>query len=163
RALDFAQKERDTAEDLAYAAQMSQAHRAHNDDNIMLAQTLMNKYGPESNNRGRRDFAWRLLWRMCRDQAQFAFQKRTLPLSNTEAEVNSVAYSPDGKLMAAGGSDNLIQLIDAAHRIVLAKIPAHKGGCFVRFSPDGKLVASIGTRDGKIILWQIISSRSLAP
>jgi WD40 repeat protein len=72
--------------------------------------------------------------------------------------VNGVAFSPDGKLLAAAYSDGNARLWDLASRqIVGVPLPAGAGpgsGSGVAFSPDGKLLATADT-DGTVRLWQM--------
>lgn len=68
-------------------------------------------------------------------------------------DVNSVALSPDGRLIASAGEDNVVKLWDAATGKLIRNLEGHTD--FVRavaFSPDSKTVAS-GGRDRIIKLW----------
>jgi RNA polymerase sigma factor (sigma-70 family) len=69
--------------------------------------------------------------------------------------VNSVVYTPDGKMVAAGGAGGEIELWDADKGKHIASLHglAH-GTRSVAFSPDGKTVAA-GGPDGKIHLWSV--------
>src|SRR5436305_8836623 len=62
--------------------------------------------------------------------------------------VCAVAFSPDGKLLASGGSgydDGSIKLWDASSGAPRQTLERHPGGVSaVAFSPDGKLLASGG-------------------
>lgn len=72
-----------------------------------------------------------------------------------EDGVRSVAFSPDGKLLASGGHDNLVKLWDVAAAREHATLEGHETvvTC-VAFSPDGKTLAS-GSSDGEVKLWNV--------
>ncbi len=73
--------------------------------------------------------------------------------SGRAAGVNSVAFSPDGKMLASGSVDNTIKLWDVETGSLIRTLTCHKaGGNSVVFSPDGEMLAS-GSTDGAIELW----------
>jgi|GEM_PF-3434755 len=75
--------------------------------------------------------------------------------------VNSVSFSPDGKLLASGSSDHTIKLWEVATGKLLKTLEGHKGSVYsVSFSPDGKLLAS-GSYDKTIKLWEVASGKLL--
>jgi WD40 repeat protein len=76
--------------------------------------------------------------------------------------VGSVAFSPDGAMVASGSGDNTIILWDVATRSQSgAPLTGHDGYvASIAFSPDGKLLAS-GGQDGKVILWDMATRESI--
>jgi WD40 repeat protein len=88
-------------------------------------------------------------------------QPRSLPGLNSR--VHSLAFSPDGKLLAAGGGqlDGVVQLWDLETGKGRRNLTAHKNPLSVAgnvhavaFSPDGRLLASAGD-DGLVKLWSV--------
>ena len=67
--------------------------------------------------------------------------------------VQSVAFSPDGRLLASGGRDNTVRLWDPETGRLVATLPGHTDWVLdVAFSADGRLLAS-ASRDRTIRLW----------
>src|SRR5205085_1193544 len=67
--------------------------------------------------------------------------------------VYSVAFSPDGKLLATGSSGDAVRVWDSAAGAVLPACRGHRGEVWsVACSPDGKTLASAGA-DGSVRLW----------
>jgi WD40 repeat protein len=73
--------------------------------------------------------------------------------------VYAVALSPDGRLLAIGGHDGLLELWDLAAGKKKADLPGHKLAVFaVAFSPDGKVLAAAGGSSGvpgELSLWDV--------
>ena len=78
-------------------------------------------------------------------------------LTGHKYSVESVAFSPNGQLLASGSNDNTIklwQVQDGGARL-LNTLTGHKGKVYsVAFSPNGQLLAS-GSWDKTIKLWQV--------
>ena len=71
--------------------------------------------------------------------------------------IYSVAFSPDGKLLASGGLDSIIRLWDVSSYELVTSLTAHTDQIYsVSFSPDGRLLAS-GSIDGTFKLWDVSS------
>ena len=77
---------------------------------------------------------------------------RTFPAQKDE--VLRVAFSPDGKVLAAS-QDKIIQLWDVQTHTVRRTLEGHTSWVWsVAFSPDGRTLVS-GSGDGTLLLWEI--------
>jgi WD40 repeat protein len=77
------------------------------------------------------------------------------PLAEHRGAIRSLAFSPDGSLMASGGDDNEIMLWSVAERQSLTTFSGHRLEVYdLEFSPDGALLAS-ASRDSRVILWDV--------
>ncbi|MER3588278.1 MAG: hypothetical protein C4322_08850, partial [Mastigocladus sp. ERB_26_1] len=73
--------------------------------------------------------------------------------------VNSVAFSPDGKIIASGSTDKTIKLWDVTTGQVIKTLTGHNNGVFsIAFSPDSKTIAS-GGADKTIKLWDVTTGQ----
>jgi WD40 repeat protein len=75
--------------------------------------------------------------------------------SEPQCEVCSLAASPDGKLLAAGGADALVHVWDLASRKLLKTLNAHKARVLgLAFSGDSKRLATAGS-DQTMQVWNV--------
>jgi eukaryotic-like serine/threonine-protein kinase len=66
----------------------------------------------------------------------------------------SVAFGPDGRLLALGGEDGVLTVLDWAAGEALLRADAHKGGVTaLTFSADGDWLASGGATDRTVKVW----------
>ena len=69
--------------------------------------------------------------------------------------LNAIAFSPDGKIIAAGSGDWIIHLVDVPTGKLTKTLTGHRKAVnSVAFSPDGKTLAS-GGDDMTVKLWRI--------
>ena len=78
--------------------------------------------------------------------------------------VHSVAYSPDGNSVAAGGMDSGVRLWDIQHRGRKATLAGHTSTVeTVVYSPDGKTIATAEGWTGTTVrLWDAVKGKSKA-
>jgi len=90
-----------------------------------------------------------------------------------DAFVGSVAFSPDGRILASGSAESgigtprphdPIQLWDVrTHRRLAGPIARRTGKVYsVAFSPDGRILAS-GSADGTVRFWNVRTHREILP
>jgi WD40 repeat protein/predicted Ser/Thr protein kinase len=72
--------------------------------------------------------------------------------------IGSLAFSPDGQLLASAGADQTIRVWDVAERKEVRRFRGHLDQvCGLAFLPDGKTLVS-GGRQGSVRLWSLNST-----
>jgi hypothetical protein len=109
--------------------------------------------------------AWRLNPSSAARQAMLAAAARPgIAVLTATSSVYSVAFSPDGKTLAAGGNDGSVRLWDVATRQPRRPVTATGSVYSVAFSPDGKTLAA-GSDDGTggtVWLWDLATHQQVA-
>jgi WD40 repeat protein len=80
--------------------------------------------------------------------------------AKADQEVERVAFSPAGGLLAAGGEDDQLRLFRVADGKLERTLKHNSGIDSLRFSPDGSLLAT-GEEDGIVRLWSMPEGRQV--
>jgi WD40 repeat protein/serine/threonine protein kinase len=76
-------------------------------------------------------------------------------LAEGTGEITSVAYSPDGTMLASASSDTTVRLWNVADGTIIRALQGHTDAVdCVAFSPDGQILAS-GSNDQAVRLWNV--------
>ncbi len=80
-------------------------------------------------------------------------------LAGHASRVTSVAFSPDGQVVATGSTDFTVRLWNVADGALVRTLTGHTSSVLsVAFSPDGAIVAS-GSEDATVRLWRTDDGR----
>jgi len=107
-----------------------------------------------------------LFWDVPNSKKQLSFSSSPPPPPNTSPPttvntVVSLAYSPDAKLIALGGSDAQIHLVNPADGKIARSIPGHTSSVTgLAFHPGGKVLASC-SKDRTVRLWDPAGGQAL--
>jgi WD40 repeat protein/serine/threonine protein kinase len=131
----------------AYFQRITVAHRELSMDNLDAALRALEDC-PED----LRGWEWHYLMRLCK--------VNPLVIRDT-AEVNGVAFSPDGERLASAGGDGAVRIWNSRTGERIQEFKAHdKAACGVAFHPDGRHLASTGA-DGLVKVWELASGREV--
>jgi WD40 repeat protein/serine/threonine protein kinase len=137
--------QRQKAEALTYASDMSLAQQALAVNDLGRARRLLEAHRPGPGQVDLRGWEWRYLWQQCRSDALGE-------LCRYPNSPYSVAYSTDGRVLAvAGGSQNFVEVWDLPGRKRIVTLQPQEGR-LVAFSPRGDLLAT--NAEYQIRLWR---------
>jgi WD40 repeat protein len=181
---------------LLYVGDMSKAFQAIRDGDLELATRLMTNYFHQPDGEDLRGWEWRRLWQLCQtnehkiftntgqsmnavvDQiirvVELASNKAVTNLSGVDGDIDSssLAFSPDGRLLAAKGGHIVRAWSTEIWQEVFQKtigLQTWKEREDVLFSPDGKTLATRMSKrsthtapaDDGVGFWDIQSGRLL--
>ncbi len=156
-----AQQQRDEYRELLYRSDIAGALNAWEDSYVGETLRLIDRHRPTSDERDLRGFEWYYLSRLCRQEMSTASLKHA-------AFVWSMAYSPDGELLATADVSGNLTIWDVGSRERQFQCKAHEGGIGIAFSPDGQTIATTGTIRNEegglgsaVRLWDVESGRLL--
>ncbi len=73
-----------------------------------------------------------------------------------ERGIRSLAFSPDGRIVAAGANTGLLVLFDAANGKVIRRLQGHRGEVVgLAFRPDSSMLASTSMGDHTLRVWRM--------
>jgi WD40 repeat protein/serine/threonine protein kinase len=91
---------------------------------------------------------------------EVASGKELLTRRGHEGDIETLAFSPDGRAIATGGDDGTIKLWDAKTGATVWTLTGHQWIVWgVAFSPDGERLAS-GGADNTVRLWDLTAGRA---
>ena len=150
RARDRAEVSEKDARVNLYAADMKATEQLLSDGNLGAVRQLLRAYLGMAPNDDIRGWEWRYLWQ----KAQGDQEKR---LAGHTDIVLSLAFSPNGEMLASGGEDQSVIVRDKNGKILLRQAADSKI-ISVSFSKDGSYLAA-ATGAGSVLIWDTASLR----
>ncbi len=153
-ALDTAKAEKANARRYLYIAQMTLAEQARKEKQIgRMLQHLRSMIPESSEEEDLRNWEWYHLWRQ--------YHGEESRLRGHQGAVTGIAFSPNERLLASGGTDTTVRIWDTFTGKQVHVLNGHTGRVNgIAFSPDGKLLAS-GSADKRVIIWDTSTGRKL--
>jgi len=133
-----------------YISDMNIFQQAWEEGNLKRAQALLLSHVPKPGAPDPRDFEWRYLWNLCRDESLYAF-------TNFDDYIGTLAFSPDGRTLAVGGG-HVVKLLDFNSHNELGELRAADTNEWIRclaFSPRSTNILATAGDAGVIRLWNL--------
>jgi WD40 repeat protein/serine/threonine protein kinase len=146
------EESRAAARRVLYMADLNMAQLDWDNSNVSRMLDLLQRHRPRPGQEDLRGFEWYHLWRLCHlDQTT---------LHGQMGSVRSLAFSPDGRTLAAACMDGKVYLWDESTKRVRLLLQGHANPVLsVAFAPDGKTLATGGgewwrqDKPGELKLW----------
>jgi eukaryotic-like serine/threonine-protein kinase len=139
-----------------YAAQMKLAHAAYREGRIGHALALLQGQQPGPDQPDFRGFDWRYLYRLCT-------QSQGEVIANNASGFHCVDFSPDGRTVAFGTGDGMVEIFDLNSRQRVERWQAHRGVLAgLVFCPgNADWLATVSGDDGLLKLWDLAGKRAV--
>ena len=151
----------------AYASDMNVAKQQLDGNNLGRALDLLNRQRPVPGQKDLRGWEWRYLWQQTRSDALST-------LCEESSEINSLAVSPDGSLLAVGARHRGgVTVWDLRMRRPLVRLAEKESFARAAFDSSGALLASVSCsvsasretpltlRVWNVLTWQMVAEVSL--
>lgn len=140
-----------------YGADLNSVQIALKQADLVLARELLDRHRPQPGGPDQRGFEWRYLWTLSQGDEEFILKP----------EIHwprRVIFSPDGRMLAAGGrvdADPLAVVWDLSTRTVIKQLPS--GDRPMVFHPDAPQLITAGSNGLKIWNMENWHERAIGP
>jgi WD40 repeat protein len=151
-----ARRQGSVAQGRLYAAQMRLAHAAYKEGRIGAGLALIRAQKPAPGKPDFRGFDWRYLYRLCS-------QSQGEVIATNTSGFHSVDFSPDGRTVAFGTGDGMVEIFDLNSRQRVDRWQAHSGVLAgLVFCPgNANWLATVSGDDGLLKLWDLALKRAV--